>query len=80
MRPEMELPVVQPAAAPWFKDGLKFQCTCSGNCCTGGPGYVWYTSEEVDRLAAHLKLDRETTLKKYFRKVQGKLSLKEIKT
>lgn len=62
---------------PWFKDGLSFQCTQCGNCCTGGPGFVWISDEEVDRLAAHLKIERDVALRKYCRIVRGKLSLKE---
>ena len=27
-----------PAAEPWYADGLAFTCTQCGNCCTGGPG------------------------------------------
>ena len=26
---------------PWYSDGLKFDCTGCGDCCTGDPGYVW---------------------------------------
>jgi Fe-S-cluster containining protein len=66
-----------PVAEPWFKDGLSFQCTQCGNCCTGGPGYVWMSDVEIDRLAAHFKISREETLKKYCRKIHGRISLKE---
>lgn len=71
--PSSSLPVLQ----TWYKEGLSFQCTQCGNCCTGGPGYVWISDVEIDRLAEHLKLPRETVLKKYCRKLQGKISLKE---
>lgn len=66
-----------PLSQPWFNDGLSFQCTQCGNCCTGGPGYVWISDEEVDRLAAHLNLSREETLRKHCRTIRGRLSLKE---
>ena len=36
---------------PWYKDGLRFTCTQCGNCCTGDPGVVWVTQEEVRRIA-----------------------------
>jgi uncharacterized protein len=39
------------AKAPWFRDGLKFQCTQCGNCCTGAPGYVWVDQEEMAAIA-----------------------------
>ena len=28
-------------AEPWYRDGLRFECTRCGHCCTGAPGYVW---------------------------------------
>ncbi|MFG0335929.1 MAG: YkgJ family cysteine cluster protein, partial [Maioricimonas sp. JB049] len=40
--------------APWYRDGLQFSCTQCGNCCTGSPGYVWVTEEEIAAIAAHL--------------------------
>ena len=38
-------------AAPWYGDGLQFTCTQCGNCCTGDPGVVWVTEEEIRRIA-----------------------------
>ena len=43
---------------PWYKDGLKFQCTGCGDCCTGAPGYVWVNKEEIANLAARVGMDR----------------------
>ena len=80
----MKLPVFDPAddpaAPPWYADGLKFQCTQCGNCCTGGPGYVWVSDPEIDRFAAALDSDRAAFLKKYCRVIDGKISLKERRT
>lgn len=61
----------------WYKDGLKFKCTQCGNCCSGPPGYVWVTPEELQRIAKFLgnadgKLDR-----KYVRRVGLGFSLTE---
>ena|SRR5713226_8899325 len=36
---------------PWYKDGLSFTCTRCGHCCTGDPGFVWVTDEEIAALA-----------------------------
>jgi Fe-S-cluster containining protein len=36
---------------PWYKDGLRFTCTRCGHCCTGEPGYVWVTDDELRALA-----------------------------
>jgi uncharacterized protein len=38
---------------PWYQDGLRFQCTQCGHCCTGAPGYVWVNAAEVAAIAAH---------------------------
>jgi Fe-S-cluster containining protein len=76
----MELNVLQSPTGPWYSDGLHFTCQQCGNCCTGGPGYVWLSDEELDRLAEHLKLSKRETVRKYCRKVDGKISLKEIHT
>ncbi|MDZ4687923.1 MAG: YkgJ family cysteine cluster protein [Planctomycetaceae bacterium] len=37
--------------APWYTDGLAFQCTQCGNCCTGGPGTVSVSPEEIQAIA-----------------------------
>src|SRR4051812_22160627 len=39
-------------AEPWYHEGLRFRCTRCGHCCTGDPGYVWVTDEEVVAIAA----------------------------
>jgi Fe-S-cluster containining protein len=66
--------------APWFDDGLQFTCTQCGNCCTGGPGYVWISRDEIQRLAEHLNLSPEETVEKYCRKINGRFSLKEVRS
>jgi hypothetical protein len=38
---------------PWYQDGLRFTCTRCGHCCTGEPGYVWVSDEELAALADH---------------------------
>src|ERR1043166_803347 len=41
-------------AKKWYSEGLKFTCTQCGNCCSGEPGYVWATKEEIARISAFL--------------------------
>ena len=41
-------------AAPWYKDGLQFTCTQCGDCCTGAPGVVWVTDDELREIADYL--------------------------
>ena len=38
-------------AEPWYAGGLAFRCTQCGNCCTGAPGFVWVTPEEIQAIA-----------------------------
>lgn len=74
----MKLEVVNDVAGrAWYGGGLEFTCTQCGNCCTGGPGFVWITKEEIVRLAEHLKITPEETVEQYCRKIDGKFSLKE---
>jgi Fe-S-cluster containining protein len=75
----MKLDVIQSPDRPWYADGLNFTCQQCGNCCTGGPGYVWVSDVELDRLADYLKLTREDVIQKYCRRVGGRYSLKEIR-
>ena len=37
----------------WYKDGLQFRCTRCGHCCTGAPGFVWVSDEEIQQIAEH---------------------------
>ncbi len=63
--------------APWYKDGLRFQCTGCGDCCTGAPGYVWVNKEEIAALAALVGMDVPSFEKRYVRDVGVRKSLKE---
>lgn len=62
---------------PWYRDGLKFECSQCGDCCTGGPGYVWVNDEEIAALAAETKMDRAEFEAVYVRKVGFRKSLRE---
>ena len=75
----MELDVVQPrnGSGPWYAGGLTFTCSQCGNCCTGGPGFVWISRQEIVRLAEFLRLTPPQVVERYCRRVDGKFSLKE---
>lgn len=62
---------------PWYKDGLQFECTACGKCCSGQPGYVWITAQEAVDLAKAMKLSEADFNARFVRKVGAKLSLKE---
>lgn len=61
----------------WYTDGLRFECTQCGDCCTGAPGYVWVNSEEIAALAAAAGESVEEFEQLYVRKVGIRKSLRE---
>lgn len=63
--------------SPWYAQGLKFQCTQCGKCCTGSPGYTWLSEQDVVTIAKYLQLSIEEFALKYLRLVNGKFALTE---
>lgn len=70
-------PSATSASGTWYRDGLRFQCTACGKCCTGVPGYVWVTEAEVERMARFLKVPLDRFLRQNVRRVGKRLSLIE---
>lgn len=65
---------------PWYKDGLRFQCTECGKCCTGSPGFVWVSESEMANIAEHLKISIELFKRKYIRTRYKRFALVEKKS
>jgi Fe-S-cluster containining protein len=65
---------------PWYKEGLPFKCTGCGKCCSGPPGYVWVTVEEMEAMAAALKISMEEFTRQYVRRRNNRYALIEKKT
>lgn len=65
------------APEPWYKDGLRFTCTMCGKCCTGDPGFVWVTDEEVAALAKFVGDSVAEFRAVYTRQARGRRTLKE---
>lgn len=63
----------------WYQKGLSFKCTGCGKCCTGSPGAVWVTEEEMEIIAASLQLSKDDFEKKYVRMLGGRKALVEKK-
>lgn len=63
---------------PWYKKGLRFACTGCGECCTGAPGYVWITQQEIEEMAEALQISVKEFIQLYTREIDGQLSLKEF--
>lgn len=62
----------------WYKDGLRFQCTQCGDCCTGAPGFVWVNKEEIEALAKRFAMSVADFEAKYVRNVGVRKSLVEF--
>jgi hypothetical protein len=60
---------------PWFAEGLKFQCTGCGKCCTGSPGYVFLSESDLNRLASHFHLSPQQFADQYTRQVEDQYAL-----
>lgn len=59
------------------ENGLRFECTGCGACCTGPPGYVTYTPDEGRDIAKHLGLAEDRFLERYTHDTPAGRSLKE---
>lgn len=66
--------------SPWYHRGLRFSCTQCGKCCTGSPGFVWITEEEMREMADFLKLEIKDFKRLYVKRVGQRYSLVEKKT
>jgi Fe-S-cluster containining protein len=65
------------AGEPWYQDGLRFECTQCGDCCTGAPGFVWVNKEEIAGLAGRFEMTVADFEAKYVRSVGVRKSLVE---
>ena len=66
------------AGQPWYANGLPFACTGCGNCCTGAPGAVWVSEQEIAKIAAHTGLSMGEVRLGYTRRLGGRVSLNEF--
>ncbi|MEM6799245.1 MAG: YkgJ family cysteine cluster protein [Planctomycetota bacterium] len=62
---------------PWYENGLRFECTGCGDCCTGAPGYVWLNKADITALAEATKLAVDDFEQRYVRIVGVRKSLVE---
>ena len=63
---------------PWYKDGLRFECSQCGDCCTGAPGYVWTNKAEIAKLAETQEMTIDDFESEYVRKIGIRKSLREF--
>jgi Fe-S-cluster containining protein len=65
-------------SVPWYHQGLRFQCTGCGDCCTGAPGYVWINKAEIGAMSCVLRISAAEFEKRYVRQVGIRKSLVEL--
>jgi len=65
------------ATEPWYQDGLCFECTQCGNCCTGAPGVVWVDEDDIRRIAEHTGKGEGEIRVMHTRPYAGRISLQE---
>ena len=65
-----------------FKNGIKFKCQGSSNCCIsrGSYGYVYLNKKDLINIAKYINVSINLFKKKYCEYSNGYLHLKEIKT
>ncbi len=54
---------------PWYSEGLQFECTQCGNCCTGAPGYVFVTEDEIEKIGEYIGRDDKWLGPEHLRKI-----------
>lgn len=67
------------AAEPWYGEGLRFECRpdCAACCVNHGTHtYVYLEGDDAERLAQHLKLDRELFHSRYTKHEDGNTLLR----
>ena len=63
---------------PWYVDGLHFECTECGNCCSGpDEGYIWLTKPEIEFIAEFLKITVDQLRRQYIKRVGMRSSIIE---
>lgn len=63
--------------SPWYREGLRFECTQCGDCCTGEPGHVWVDADEIRVLATFLGVSTSQFRRRYVRRARNRNSLTE---
>lgn len=64
----------------WYHEGLRFECTLCGACCTGGEGYVLISPDESRAIARRLGLSVHAFHDRYTRVTSLGRSLNELDT
>ncbi|MEM1109674.1 MAG: YkgJ family cysteine cluster protein [Planctomycetota bacterium] len=63
----------------WYADGLRFECTQCGGCCTGAPGFVWFGDDEAQAMADAVGVDLREFYQRYCKRKFGRWTLDEVR-
>jgi uncharacterized protein len=61
----------------FFDAGIRFKCLRCGACCTGEPGTIYVSHEEIVPLAAHLRLSVDDFIQQYLYPFKDSYSIGE---
>ncbi len=61
----------------FFDRGLRFACQQCGTCCTGAPGTIFVSADEVCTIAAHLKVAEPVFIETYLYPFKSSYSIGE---
>lgn len=65
----------------WYEpQGLRFECTMCGACCSGGEGFVLFTDREAASIAKRLNITLADFLTRYTHTTEAGPSLREVPT
>ncbi|GAB6886834.1 YkgJ family cysteine cluster protein [Desulfothermus okinawensis JCM 13304] len=63
----------------FFANGIRFKCQQCGKCCTGEPGTVYVTEEEIKKISDFLNIDTKKFKKDFLYPFRDSYSIKELK-
>jgi Fe-S-cluster containining protein len=71
-------PIGRKSLSPqWYQQGLRFHCQRCGGCCSGEPGYIWVSDEEISRFSESLNMTIGSFIANYTRLAHRGRTLKE---
>ena len=64
--------------APWYVNGLHFDCQQCGRCCSGpSQGYIWVTKPEIKLIADFLNLTTDQLRSQYLKRLALRTTIVE---
>ncbi len=62
----------------FFSHGIRFECIKCGKCCTGEPGTVYVSREEIRDISKFLGIDEKKFCKQFLYPFRDSYSIKEL--